>query len=154
MTYSPTAVYLLRNNWSQSNYKIGISNYPDRRVFEVSNNYENVDPKVVCTGWFPTRKAALKAETKWHRYFSDMNTDDHGGKEWFSLSFDDLTLFRNWTKQSKDPQELRLWLFNQAASRSDVKLYTTALTASIPCQPYINLIDVWMSPTYFNLLTT
>lgn len=37
MTYNPAAVYLMRNEWSASNYKIGMSNHPDRRHLEVED---------------------------------------------------------------------------------------------------------------------
>lgn len=150
MSYTPTAVYLLKNTWSDSNFKIGFSNYPERRLFEVISSYENVDPRVLFTCWFPSRLSANKAETSWHQLFKDKQTDDHGGDEWFSLTNSNVIKFRDWASQSLDPKKLRLWLFNGGATKEDVSSYTTGLIRSIPSRrsrPKPR-VDIWLSPDY------
>ena len=45
MKYKPHAVYLMKNMWSDANYKIGFSNNPSRRGVEVEDQY-GVEPKL------------------------------------------------------------------------------------------------------------
>lgn len=130
----PTAVYLMRNIWAESTYKIGVSSIPHRRVWQVEEAY-GVGPMIVSTVWFPTRAAAYKAEKTWHHLFRDYLTDDHGGKEWFCLHDDHVSLFLEWAKLSPDGTTLKLKSKAQQLSRAESTGITRSLLSAIPKQP-------------------
>jgi len=148
MTYNPAAVYLMRNEWSESNYKVGMSNHPDRRHLEVEDQYLNVSPRIVSVCWFPTDKLARVAERMWHSRFRNKRTDDHGGREWFSLTIGDVSEFTHWTEHSKSASDLKAWLFKDAASNDAVDAYRRLLFDSIPKRRGRKFIDLWVSPLY------
>jgi hypothetical protein len=127
----PTAVYLMRNIFSEANYKIGVSSIPHRRVWQVEESY-GVGPMIVATAWFPTRTAANKAEKLWHLYLAEYRTDDHGGKEWFCLPQRFVDAFVEWVKNSPDGVHLKLQAKAQVLSRKDANRITKSLIASIP----------------------
>lgn len=153
MTYRPTAVYLMRNEWAESNFKIGVSNNPFRRHYEVEDQYLNVYPTILGTCWFPQQDQARKAEHIWHQRHSEKRTDDHGGREWFSLSERDISEFLQWTSKSKTDSELKDWLFRLGASLDAVNSYRRQLINAIPKRRSSQSIETWYSPTYFNLQT-
>lgn len=127
----PTAVYLMRNIWAESNYKVGVSSIPHRRVWQVEEQY-GVGPMIVATVWFPTRYAATKAESLWHKYLNQYLTDDHGGKEWFCLPNAIVEEFLQWAKQSPDGVMLKLKAKAEKLTQSEVRRISTQLTRSIP----------------------
>lgn len=148
MTYSPTAVYLMRNEWSASNYKIGMSNHPDRRHLEVEDQYKNVSPRIITTCWFPTTKLARSAEFIWHCRYRNKRSDDHGGKEWFALTAGDVSEFIHWSEHSKSASDIKAWLFRDGASKEAVAAYRELLFSSIPKRSKRSFIDLWVSPRY------
>jgi hypothetical protein len=150
MTYDPCAVYLMRNEWADSNYKIGISCRPNVRDLEVRDQYKNVSTIVHATCWFPSSRFARKAETGWHRYFSEYRTDDHGGREWFSLTQFQVSKFLEWSINAKSDHDLKHWLFADGARKSDVRDYQQFLLKSIPHRRRAPSVDVWTSPMYMN----
>lgn len=152
MKFDPCCVYLLRNEWSEANYKIGISNNPDRRCIEVRETYKNVLPKVLTTAWFPRKRSAFKAEQQWHRAEKMYLSDDHGGKEWFSLPQETVEMFTTWASQSLDLRALRHWLFAEGAKSDEIRDYTESLLRDIP-RNYTRpmSINTWFSPDYYLL---
>lgn len=148
MRYKPHAVYLMFNEWSAANYKVGMSNNPDRRKTEVEENYSNVLPKIVAVCWFATESQARKAERIWHRRFSRKLTDDQGGKEWFSLTDLDVAEFQQWSSYSKTRVELVDWLYKNAASSKDVYEYVGSLFNAIPRKHNRRSVEVWRNEDY------
>lgn len=148
MRYKPHAVYLMFNAWSAANYKVGMSSCPDRRMCEVEETYENVQPKLVAVCWFTTEGQARKAENIWHRRFAKKRTDDQGGKEWFSLTENDVTEFEKWAALSKGRVELVDWLFKDGANSRDVYEYVGTLFNGIPRTHRGRSIEVWFNSDY------
>ena len=139
-----TALYLMFNAWSEANYKIGNSNSPGRRQAEVTFSYE-VDPKIITDVWFTTKEAAHRAELYWHKYFADQRTDDHGGREWFSLTRDNVSTFSEWAAKGKSQSEMRHWLYGVGATRRQQDEYNNGLLLQIPRHLKPPSIDVWTS---------
>jgi hypothetical protein len=133
------------NRWSADNYKIGFSKDPSRRGVEVKDTYE-VDLKIISSCWFTTQFDARAAEKHWHRYFSDNQTIDHGGKEWFALSTSDVQTFTSWSALSPNKDELLDNLFKGHLTTKQVKDLTDKLFNSIPRRKKPDSIDVWRSP--------
>ena len=129
--YDPTAVYLVRNIWAEANYKIGIASVIDRRKFQIEEQY-GVGPMVVAAVWFPSRKAAQKAETLWHRYFKDSVTDDHGGHEWFSLTTSQLKEFTVWAEYGPNEALLKLKAKGGLLEYRDARDLESTLIQCIP----------------------
>lgn len=152
MRYHPCCVYLLFNEWSESNYKIGISNNPDRRVLEVTETYTNVLPKTIATAWFPSKRSAQRVESRWHKYFKEYQSDDHGGKEWFSLTDENTRLFIEWSKKSKSSIEMTKWLFAQGPRPSIVQDYVKAMNDSMPRSLRRPENTDWFNPEYYPTL--
>ena len=147
MRYSPHAVYLMKNLWSESNYKIGFSNNPTRRGVEVDHHY-GVEPRILSTCWFPTEKDARAAELIWHKHFKDCRSDDHGGREWFSLKQSQVEEFSHWSEQSLEYRKLLDSLFKGYLSVTQVKSLTSKLFNSIPKSMKNQQIDLWISHDY------
>jgi len=148
MRYKPHAVYLMHNEWSAANYKIGMSNNPDRRKHEIEEGYENVLPKIVAVCWFATESQARRAENIWHRRFSKKLTDDQGGKEWFGLTPADVAEFEQWTSNSKSRVELIDWLFKDGANSREVYEYVGKLFNAIPRKHKRKTVEVWFNDDY------
>jgi predicted GIY-YIG superfamily endonuclease len=144
---TPTAVYLMKNDWSQSNYKIGVSNRPARREIEVQENY-GVYTILLASCWFPTKQDALKAEQKWHKIFEHFRTDDHSGKEWFSLPSSRVEQFLNWAKPSSDEGAMKRLFFKYGSSTDEVRGLLKQLFRSFPQERLHRTIDVWHSNYY------
>lgn len=143
MKYGPHAVYLMKNLWSESNYKVGFSNNPSRRVVEVDHHY-GVQPRILSTCWFPTEKDARAAELIWHKRFADFQSDDHGGREWFSLPRARVNEFSEWCSNSPDRLQLLDDLFKGHLTVSQVKSLTSKLFNSIPKTMKFQSIDLWV----------
>jgi hypothetical protein len=138
-----TALYLMRNTWSEANYKVGISKSPGRRQAEVIFTYD-VEPVITTTAWFTSKHNAQEAERSWHRFLEEYRTDDHGGKEWFSLPTDKLHLFKQWASISSPVNDLRYWLHQVGASRHEQDSYDYSLLKKIPRKRKRHqTIDVW-----------
>jgi hypothetical protein len=133
----------MHNAWSVANYKVGISKSPGRRQAEVTFAYE-VEPVIKETVWFTSDSGAKQAERAWHKYLADLQTDDHGGKEWFSLSNNELQLFYDWAALSSTVEDLRYWLHQVGASRHEQDNYNHSLISKIPRKTiYHPSIELW-----------
>ena len=139
-----TGVYLIFNTWSDANYKVGISTSPSRRSGQVSIEYE-VDPQIIVSAWFTSTETARKAETFWHRYLQDFRTDDHPGKEWFSLSQLYVQMFCKWCELGKSRSDLSRWLFIDGTTHKQRGDYDYSLIRKIPKLRPPPSIDVWTS---------
>ena len=120
MKYKPHAVYLMKNMWSDANYKIGFSNNPSRRGVEVEDQY-GVEPKIICTCWFPTEFDARAAERIWHRRYENNRSEDHSGKEWFALTRTQVSEFEQWCLNSPDHRTLLDDLFKGHKTERQIK---------------------------------
>jgi len=129
--YDPTAVYLIRNIWAEANYKIGIASVIDRRKFQIEEQY-GVGPMVVAAVWFPSRRAAQKAETLWHHYYKESTTNDHGGHEWFSLTNTQLDEFMVWAEYGPNEALLKLKAKGGLLDHRDARDMETTLISCIP----------------------
>ena len=141
------AVYLMHNEWSDANYKVGVTTSTSRRISQVMHDF-GVEPRIITCAWFTSRRAAQTAETWWHRFLKDYQTSDHGGKEWFSLPHKYVEQFISWSYQSLDQSGLTKWLYFDGCSKEDRREYDQQLLKLIP--RYRNStprIDVWLSPT-------
>jgi hypothetical protein len=152
MKYDPHAVYLMKNRWSDANYKLGFSRRPAIRKVEVDHDY-SVDPHLLAVCWLPTEKDARAAERIWHSQLAHLRTDDHGGREWFSLSETHVHQFCSWCEHSLDFQILLDDLFSGRMDRSQIHGYSRLLIKSIPKSTKPPRDDVWLSPMYLNNLT-
>jgi hypothetical protein len=128
---SATAVYLLRNIWAEANYKVGIASVLDRRKWQIEESY-GVGPVIVGSAWFPSRQDARQAEKLWHRYLRESRSDDHGGKEWFSLTPEQVKQFVTWLQLSPDEAMLKLKLRAGQLTPAEAKTISTKLIRSIP----------------------
>ena len=151
MKVSPTTVYLIRNVWSEANYKVGVTGNVSRRIAEIEEQY-GVEAQLIDSCWFPTRNDAEKAELTWHRRYAENRTDDHGGREWFSLGKTQITEFCDWAELSLTGDALKKWLYREGASWKDLKEYVDKVLRSIPKQHYPPSIDVWTAQTSTNCL--
>lgn len=147
MTVSPTAVYLIKNTWSEANYKVGITANIPRRIAEIEDQY-GVDASLVYACWLPTKESAQRAEHYWHKHFSEYWTDDHPGKEWFSLASTNLMKYRDWCSKSPSKHNLLSALYKQGMSLKKIREFSTDLLKSIPMKEFPVSIDVWRSPFY------
>ena len=127
----PTAVYLLRNIWSEANYKVGVASVIQRRQWQVEEAY-GVAPVLVGSAWFPTRKDAQRAESTWHKYLAEFRSDDHGGKEWFTLPSHKVRQLVEWLKLSPNEAYLKLLIKANRLSVAEAKQITTKLLNAIP----------------------
>ena len=134
------SVYLIHNQWSESNYKVGKSSLPSRRLGEISVGYD-VDPRLIKACWFTTPSAASAAEKFWHRYLRDFQTDDHGGKEWFSLPTRLLDQFCQWSSLSFGFPEIFKWSMDHSPQARNQ--YDTKLIRAIPRHIKPPSIDLW-----------
>jgi hypothetical protein len=141
-----TSVYLVYNEWSAANYKVGMTNSSPRRIGQILDEY-GVEPKLISRVWFTTKAAARAAEKMWHKFLSEFQTSDHGGKEWFSLSPAHVQRFTDWANSGSTYNQLSYWLYFQGASDSDAEAYDEGLLKTIPRSytPPRRTIDVWMN---------
>lgn len=139
---TPTAVYLMKNDWSQANYKVGISNRPARREVEIQENY-GVYTVLLATCWFPSKEEAQRAEHRWHQYLEEHQTDDHSGKEWFSLTTRQVEEFKKWARASAKADEMKRMFFSHGSRSTPVRSLVRQLFSSIPRQKNCPRIDVW-----------
>ena len=138
----PTALYLMKNRWSDSNYKIGVSRSPIRRLYEVNENY-HVDAKIICTLWFPSTYFARRAESIWHARFIDWRTDDHGGNEWFSLTPKQVSEVTVWASEGVSRRIMSTWIYTNARTSSELCRYAYEVIGHIPQRTYPPRISLW-----------
>ena len=141
-----TALYLIYNDWSESNYKVGISSYPARRLGEIAVTYQ-VEPRLLNQAWFTSKSAAQKAEVSWHRFLSEFRTDDHGGDEWFALDRNTKERISDWCNSSRNFNGIMDWAF-QAPVR-ELRNYDWKMLRSIPYTKKVPSIDVWTNQQNF-----
>jgi predicted GIY-YIG superfamily endonuclease len=155
MTIHPTAVYLIKNTWSEANFKIGITANIPRRIAEIEDQY-GVDARLIYACWFPDKVPAGKAEWIWHKRYSHLLTDDHGGKEWFSLGKEQVSEFFEWSKLSLPELDLKKKIFMVGSSKSEIRSLTDQLFQGIPKRQNPNSIDLWRHQSYLmtNFTTT
>lgn len=132
------------NTWSQSNYKIGFSNNPTRRGIEVDDQY-GVNPKIISTCWFPSEFDARAAEKIWHKRYFDCRSDDHSGREWFSLTSSQVVEFKSWCNHSLPYKQLLDGLFKGQLSLKQVKDLSNTLFTHIPKPMPSDSIDLWLA---------
>jgi hypothetical protein len=147
MRYQPTAVYLIYNTWSNANYKVGKTSNIPRRIAEIEDQYE-VDARLIASCWFPTKMAAEAAERTWHKILSHFSTDDHRGREWFSLPSAQIEQFNNWAALSIPKPQLTKWLFGQSPSTDEVRRFQDMLFKAMPKRINQPSVDVWNNPNY------
>jgi len=147
MRYAPHAVYLMKNLWSESNYKIGFSKNPTRRGVEVDHQY-GVEPRILSTCWFPTEKDARAAELIWHKRYKDFRSDDHGGREWFALKQSQVKEFTKWCSYSLDRLQLLDGLFKGHLNLKQIKQLTNDLFTHIPKPMPRTSIDLWVAEQF------
>jgi hypothetical protein len=147
MIARPTAVYLIKNTWSVANYKVGITSNIPRRIAEIEDQY-GVDAKLIYACWFPDKDSAKKAELFWHRHFADCLTDDHPGKEWFSLPPPAVKKFQIWSLASPSKQTILRKVYKMGLSMKALKRLSSQLVGLIPHHPSRASIDVWANPLY------
>ena len=154
MRYQLHAVYLMRDKWSESNYKIGFSKEPTRRLEEVRDQY-GADAQLLSSCWFPSEHSARQAEKIWHRRFKLERTDDHTGREWFSLADQSIESFLSWCNHSDSQDDLRAKLFKGHITQAEAKTYVDRLHKAIPRVTTIRQpVDVWRSPDYYAFTKT
>ena len=140
-----TSVYLVYNKWSAANYKVGMTNSSPRRIGQILDEY-GVEPQLITRVWFTTTVAAKAAEKSWHKFLHDLQTYDHGGKEWFCLAQPIVDQFISWTEHGVSAyKDLAHWLYFQGASDSDARAYDRELIYTIPQLRPPPSIDVWTS---------
>ena len=149
MNYAPHAVYLMRNLWSESNYKIGFSNNPTRRGVEVDHQYD-VEPRILSVCWFPSEKDARAAELIWHKRYKEYRSDDHSGREWFSLKQSQVDEFLHWCESSPDRSQLLDYLFKGHMTFRQIKQLTSTLFNQIPKPMKHPRNDLWLSNDYYD----
>ena len=139
-----SCVYLIHNEWSEANYKVGTSKSPSRRLGQIGETYD-VEPVLLASAWFTAPKTAQKAETFWHRYLQDFTTDDHSGDEWFALTPQQVEMFCKWCDLSRSRVELADWLLKTGTTWKERGDYDYELIRRIPRQINPPSIDVWMN---------
>lgn len=104
---TPTAVYLFSNQACVGDYKVGLSDSTLRRQIQVRDSY-HVDPVIITSAWLPSRAAAFKAETLWHRFLAHSRSAAYSGREWFALTNEEVDRFSRWAFKAPKSAELRL----------------------------------------------
>jgi regulator of PEP synthase PpsR (kinase-PPPase family) len=135
-----TSVYLVYNEWSAANYKVGMTNSSPRRIGQILDEY-GVEPKLITRAWFTTKKAAKTAEKLWHKFLSQFQTSD----------VDQVQRFADWANSGATYNDLSHWLYFQGASDSDSDAYDDRLIKAIPRSytPPRRTIDVWRNQTTY-----
>tara|TARA_B100000212_G_C27371887_1_gene532949 strand:- start:210 stop:602 length:393 start_codon:yes stop_codon:yes gene_type:complete len=93
------ALYIVEDTAS-SDVKIGISNNPKERKNEIELQYNVGQVRGISITWFFSRKEALFWESQFHKKFKYKHSPKRGGKEWFSLSEEEIKGFVDWMRES------------------------------------------------------
>ena len=108
------AVYLMRDGHS-GDVKIGISNNPELRRTQVQSHYNVGAVSLIDQTWFLSRDEASKYEKAFHMRYSQHLSAARGGREWFSLSDEQIEGFLTWMKSST---ESRTYIIRAIMSKS------------------------------------
>ena len=95
------AVYLMHDGHS-GDVKIGISNNPELRRTQVQSHYNVGVVSLIDQTWFLSRDEASKYEKALHTRYSQHLSAARGGREWFSLSNEQIEGFLTWMKHSTE----------------------------------------------------
>ena len=93
------SLYIVEDTLS-GDVKIGISNNPKERKNEIEEQYNVGKVRGISITWFFTRKEALYWESKFHKKFSHKHSPSRGGKEWFTLTTEEINQFVGWMRES------------------------------------------------------
>ena len=88
------SLYIVEDTLS-GDVKIGISNNPKERKKEIEEQYNVGDVRGISITWFLTRKEALFWENEFHKKFRLKHSPARGGREWFSLTSEEVNDFVN-----------------------------------------------------------
>jgi hypothetical protein len=73
--------------------KIGLSVDPTRRCQQISRSYDVGTLYVAGVCWFNSKDIALLHERSFHRMYRTRQSTERGGREWFSLSLNEVEDF-------------------------------------------------------------
>lgn len=93
------SLYIVEDTLS-GDVKIGISNNPKERKKEIEDHYNVGKVRGISITWFLTRKEALYWESEFHKRFRYKHSPARGGKEWFSLTSEEINQFVEWMRES------------------------------------------------------
>ena len=93
------SLYIVEDTLS-GDVKIGISNNPRERKKEIEEQYNVGVERGISITWFLTRKEALFWESEFHKKFRLKHSPARGGREWFSLTSEEVNDFVNWMSES------------------------------------------------------
>ena len=93
------SLYIVEDTIS-GDVKIGISNNPKERKEEIEEHYNVGKVRGISITWFLTRKEALHWESEFHKKFKLKHSPKRGGKEWFTLSSEEINQFVEWMRKS------------------------------------------------------
>ena len=101
------ALYIVKDTLS-GDIKIGISNNPKARKLEIENQYNVGEVIGLSITWFFTREEALNWEHLFHQKYQHKHSPERGGKEWFTLTEDEIKEFTFWMKESNKQNKEKL----------------------------------------------
>ena len=93
------SLYIVEDTLS-GDVKIGISNNPKERKNEIEEQYNVGKVRGISITWFLTRREALYWESQFHKKFKFKHSPARGGKEWFTLSLEEINEFVEWMRES------------------------------------------------------
>ena len=68
--------------------------------FEIEEQYNVGKVRGISITWFLTRKEALFWESQFHKKFRLKHSPARGGKEWFTLTVEEISQFVDWMRES------------------------------------------------------
>ena len=95
------ALYIVLDTYSYD-VKIGISKDPNRRLKEIANHYNVGKVQLIEVTWFLQREQAAYFERQFHKRYQGKHSPARGGREWFSLSEEDIRGFLEWMHHSSE----------------------------------------------------
>ena len=99
MRHEMCSLYIVEDTISKD-VKIGISNNPKERKNEIEEQYNVGKVRGISITWFLTRKEALFWESQFHKKFRLKHSPARGGKEWFTLTVEEISQFVDWMRES------------------------------------------------------
>jgi len=112
------ALYIVQDTESRD-VKIGISNNPRERKKEIQLDYNVGLVRGISITWFLTRKEALLWESRFHKKYKHKHSPARGGKEWFSLSDQEVKSFVEWMKQSTKERDQKIQFLKELIHQKD-----------------------------------
>jgi predicted GIY-YIG superfamily endonuclease len=101
------ALYLIED-CQRGTVKIGISNYPERRIKEIAKTYNVFRVREIKRTWFDSRDDAQGWESKFHKKYASQQSSLQGGREWFDLSDEQIQGFIQWMEASTNKRALKI----------------------------------------------